>query len=105
MTKLLIVLSEASLQSEWVMTELPKARKAERQSGKRKFFPVRLVEFETLRDWQCFDAGSGKDRRPPTTLPYSPPPPRASSCENTSSRIFSRWTEHDHLEAAFSRLL
>jgi hypothetical protein len=34
--------SEASLQSEWVMTELRKARKAERQTGKRKLFPVRL---------------------------------------------------------------
>ena len=33
--KLLIVLSEASLQSEWVMTELRKAHKAERQSGKQ----------------------------------------------------------------------
>jgi hypothetical protein len=36
------------------MTELRKARKAERQSGKRKLFPVRLVDFETLRDWECF---------------------------------------------------
>jgi hypothetical protein len=33
------VLSEASLQSEWVMTELRKARTAERQSGQRKLFP------------------------------------------------------------------
>ena len=49
--KLLIVLSEASLQSEWVMTQLRKARKAERQSGQRKLFPVRLVDMETLRDW------------------------------------------------------
>src|SRR6266403_110802 len=38
--KLLIVLSEASLQSEWVMTELRNARKTERQTGKRKLFPV-----------------------------------------------------------------
>ena len=50
--KLLIVLSETSPQSEWVMTELRKARKAERPSGKRKLFPVRLVDFETLRHWE-----------------------------------------------------
>ena len=43
------------------MTELRKARKAERQSGQRKLFPVRLVDMETLRDWECFDADSGKD--------------------------------------------
>lgn len=59
--KLLIVLSEASLQSEWVITELRKARKAERQSGKRKLFPVRLMDFETLREWECFDADGGKE--------------------------------------------
>jgi TIR domain len=59
--KLLIVLSEASLESEWVMTELRNARKAERQSGRRKLFPVRLVDYETLRNWECFDADSGKD--------------------------------------------
>ena len=52
------VLSEASLQSEWVMTELRKARQAERQCGQRKLFPVRLVDMETLRDWECFDADS-----------------------------------------------
>jgi hypothetical protein len=59
--KLLIVLSEASLQSEWVMDELRKGFKAERTTGKRKLFPVRLVDFETLRKWKCFDADSGKD--------------------------------------------
>jgi hypothetical protein len=35
------------VQSEWVMTELRKARKAGRQSPKRKFFPARLVAFAT----------------------------------------------------------
>ena len=83
--KLLIVLSKASLQSEWVMTDLRKARKAERQSGQRKLFPVRLVDFETLRDWECFDADTGKDRSPTRQLPYSPPPPLPSSCANTLS--------------------
>ena len=24
-------------------------------------FPVRLVDFETIRDWECFDADTGKD--------------------------------------------
>jgi uncharacterized protein YjbI with pentapeptide repeats len=89
--KLLIVLSEASLQSEWVMTELRKARKAERQSGKRKLFPVRLVDFETLRTWECFDADSGKDLGVELREYFIPD--------------FSNWKDHDQFEAAFARLL
>lgn len=89
--KLLIVLSKASLQSEWVMTELRKARKAERQSGKRKLFPVRLVDFETLRDWECFDADGGKDLAVELREYFIPD--------------FSHWKEHDQFEAAFARLL
>ena len=89
--KLLIVLSEASLQSEWVMTELRKARKAERQSGQRKLFPVRLVDMETLRDWECFDADCGKDLAVELREYFIPD--------------FSHWKEHDPFEAAFARLL
>jgi hypothetical protein len=89
--KLLIVLSESSLQSEWVMTELRKARKAERQSGKRKLFPVRLVDFETLHDWECFDADGGKDLAVELREYFIPD--------------FSNWKDHDQFETAFSRLL
>src|SRR5437773_12522597 len=89
--KLLIVLSEASLQSEWVMTELRKARKAERQSGKRKLFPVRLVDFATLCDWECFDDDSGKDLAVELREYFIPD--------------FSNWKEHDPFETAFARLL
>jgi hypothetical protein len=85
------VVSEASLQSEWVMTELRKARKAERQSGQRKLFPVRLVDMETIKAWECFDADSGKDlavelpntssltsRTGRSTTPSRPPSPTCS---------------------------
>lgn len=85
------VLSEASLQSEWVMTELRKARKAERQSGQRKLFPVRLVDMETLRDWECFDADSGKDLAVELREYFIPD--------------FSHWKEHEQFEAAFAHLL
>ena len=89
--KLLIVLSNASLKSEWVMTELRKARRAERQSGKRKLFPLRLVDFETLRDWECFDADSGKDLAVELREYFIPD--------------FSHWKDHDSFETAFARLL
>lgn len=89
--KLLIVLSDASLQSEWVMTELRRARKAERQSGARKLFPVRLIDFETLRTWECFDADSGKDLAEELRQYFIPD--------------FSSWKDHDQFEIAFARLL
>ncbi len=68
-----------------------KARQAERQSGKRKHFPVRLVDFETLRDWECFDADSGKDL--------------ALELREYGIPDFSHWKEHDCFEASFVRLL
>ncbi|HWM25332.1 MAG TPA: toll/interleukin-1 receptor domain-containing protein [Chthoniobacterales bacterium] len=89
--KLLIVLSKASLQSEWVMTELRKAHKAERQNSKRKLFPVRLVDFETLRNWECFDPETGKDLAVELREYFIPD--------------FSNWKDHDQFEAAFDRLL
>ena len=89
--KLLIVLSEASLQSEWVMTELRKAFKAEQQSGKRKLFPVRLVDYDTLRAWECPDSSSGKDLAEELRQYFIPD--------------FSHWKEHDPFETAFARLL
>ncbi len=89
--KLLIVLSEASLQSEWVMTELRKAFKAERREGRRKLFPVRLVDMATIQAWECFDADSGKDL--------------ATELREYFIPDFSDWKNHDKFEAAFARLL
>jgi hypothetical protein len=59
--KLLIVLSTESMKSQWVMSELRRARKEERETSKRKLFPIRLVDFDTIRRWECFDADTGKD--------------------------------------------
>lgn len=89
--KLLVVLSKESLQSEWVMSELRKGFKAEKLSGKRKLFPVRLADFDTIRAWECFDADSGKDLAVELREYFIPD--------------FSNWKDHDQFEAAFSRLL
>ena len=59
--KLLLVLSDSSMQSEWVVTEIYKARERERWEGRRVLFPIRLVNFELIKKWKCFDADSGKD--------------------------------------------
>src|ERR1035437_3774773 len=59
--KLLLILSPESMKSEWVKTEISKARKREIKESRRVLLPIRLCSFETLRDWECFDADAGKD--------------------------------------------
>ena len=89
--KLLLVLSPESMNSEWVRTEIRKARKAEIKEGKRKLFPIRLVDFNKIREWECFDADSGKDLGVEIREFFIPD--------------FSNWKGHDSFEAAFARLL
>ncbi len=89
--KLLILLSPNSLQSEWVMTELRKARKAERKIGRRKLFPIGLVDYTTLQEWECFDADGGQDLAVEVRQYFIPD--------------LTNWKDHDAFEAAFARLL
>ena len=89
--RLLIVLSEHSIQSEWVMTEIRKARETEKKEKRRKLFPIRLTDFETLRDWTCFDADTGKDLA-------------VEVREYAMPNDFSNWKNHDAFESAFARL-
>ena len=88
--RLLIVLSAHSIQSEWVMTEIRKAREAEKNEKRRKLFPIRLCDFESLRDWTCFDADTGKDSAVEVREYFIPD--------------FSNWKNHDAFESAFARL-
>jgi hypothetical protein len=89
--KLLLVLSPNSMNSEWVKTEIRRARKIEIKEGQRKLFPIRLVDFEVIRDWECFDADSGKDLGVEIREYFIPD--------------FLRWTDHDAFEEGFARLL
>jgi hypothetical protein len=88
--KLLLILSEQSIKSEWVMTEIRKAREVEKKENRRKLFPIRLVDFETLRDWTCFDADAGKDLAVEVREYFIPD--------------LSNWKDHDAFEAAFAKL-
>jgi hypothetical protein len=54
-------------------------------------FPIRLVDFEAIRNWQCFDADIGKDS--------------AVEVREYFIRDFSNWKDHDSFEAAFAGLL
>ncbi len=54
-------------------------------------FPVRLVDFETLQNWECFDADSGND----------------SACEIREYYVpdFSNWKDHDFYQSRLKELV
>jgi uncharacterized protein YjbI with pentapeptide repeats len=58
--KLLLMLSESSINSNWVKREISKAVKREENEGKRVLFPISLVEFSTLEQWEFVDS-KGRD--------------------------------------------
>jgi hypothetical protein len=90
--KLLLILSPASIKSQWVETEIRKTRKCETQENRRMLFPLRLMDFETLLGWECFDADSGKDL--------------ATELREYFIPDFSQWKiDHDAYSKAFERLL
>jgi hypothetical protein len=89
--KLIIVLSEASLHSKWVIKEIRKARKVELANNRRKFFPIRLLDMKVVDDWECYDPESGQDLAAEVREYFIPD--------------FSHWKDHDAFEAAFAKLL
>jgi hypothetical protein len=89
--RLLVVLSESSMNSEWVTTEIRRAVKVEREENRRKLFPIRLVDWEAIQQWECFDADSGKDLAIELREYYIPD--------------FSNWKDHDDFELEFGKLL
>jgi uncharacterized protein YjbI with pentapeptide repeats len=89
--RLLLILSDHSINSEWVRTEISKARKRELREKNSMLFPLRLGEFQTLQDWECFDADTGKDSAREIREYFIPD--------------FSNWKDHDSYKAAFDRLV
>lgn len=89
--RLLIVLSDNSMSSAWVITEIHKAKQRETNEGNRVLFPIRLVDFESIKNWECFDSDSGRDLAREIREYYVPD--------------FQDWKNHDSFEATFERLL
>jgi TIR domain len=89
--RLLVVLSEESIKSEWVKDEIRRARRAEVRESRRKLFPIRLVDFKTIEEWELFDADLAEDLAAEIRQYFIPD--------------FSNWKDHDSFEAAFARLL
>lgn len=79
------------MQSEWVKTEISKARRRELRENRQVLFPIRICKFEELRDWECFDADTGKDSAREIREYFIPD--------------FSNWKDHDSYKKAFDKLL
>jgi uncharacterized protein YjbI with pentapeptide repeats len=89
--RLLLLLSEHSMESEWVKTEISKARKREAREKRRMLFPLRLMPFATLQRWECFDADAGKDS--------------AQEIREYYVSDFSNWKDHDSYKKELQSLI
>jgi hypothetical protein len=88
--KLIIILSKESISSNWVETEIRRAKKEEKLKGERKLFPIRLCDMETLKAWACFDSDSGRDIAQDIREYFIPD--------------FSSWTKPGKFENEFGKL-
>src|SRR5664280_566294 len=89
--KLLLILSEHSMSSNWVKTEIANAREREKREGKQLLFPIALVPFDAIRQWKLFDADIGIDSAREIREYFIPD--------------FSNWKDHDSYQTAFQRLV
>jgi hypothetical protein len=89
--KLLLLLSEASMASNWVKTEIANARAREEQQKRQVLFPLAIASFELIKQWKCFDADTGVDSAREIREYFIPD--------------FSQWKNHDTYRKAFDRLV
>jgi hypothetical protein len=89
--RLLLILSEASMASEWVKTEIANARAKEHEQNRQVLFPIALVPFDEIRKWKDFDADVGKDSAREVREYFIPD--------------FSNWKDATTYKTALDRLL
>ena len=88
---LLIILSDASMNSEWVKTEIADARQRAIREKRQMLFPISLVPYDRIKVWKAFDADTGKDSAREIREYFIPD--------------FSNWKDHDSYQQALLRLL
>jgi hypothetical protein len=89
--KLLLILSENSMSSEWVKSEIRWAVDMAAQESMQKLLPIRLVSMDQIKNWKFFDADIGKDL--------------AREIREYHIHDFIGWRNPDAFEASFDRLL
>lgn len=89
--RVLLILPEHSMKSEWVKTEIAFAREREINENYQMLFPISLVPFAKIREWKCFDADTGKDSAREMREYFIPD--------------FSQWIDASFYEVALRRLI
>ena len=89
--KLLLVLSRASMASDWVLHEIRRAVEREKHEKQQVLFPIGLAPWKDIQAWTAFDSDMGKDLAKVVREYHVP--------------AFSRWKDQDAFEAAFARLI
>jgi hypothetical protein len=59
--RLLLILSPNSIGSDWVENELRLAIRREKEANRRVLFPISVMPFEHLKEWDYVDADTGQD--------------------------------------------
>ncbi|HET9766424.1 MAG TPA: toll/interleukin-1 receptor domain-containing protein [Thermoanaerobaculia bacterium] len=89
--KLLLVLSEQSMNSNWVELEIREALEDERETGRRKLFPISLVDFGRIKSWRLIDADRGRDL--------------AAEVRKYHILDFSSWQDDEKFDESYARLI
>ncbi len=89
--KLLLILSENSINSDWVELEIKAARKKEKEQDRQMLFPITLINHEDLKKWDLFDAATVTNLADEVREYYIPD--------------FSNWKDHDSYKESFARIL
>jgi len=89
--KLLLVLSNNSMSSEWVKTEIRWAMEVGIRENVNKLLPIRLVEMDPVKEWKLFDSDIGKDL--------------AREIREYLIHDFSNWQDMKTFNQAFDRLM
>jgi hypothetical protein len=87
----LLILSQSSMNSEWVETEIAHARQKELAQKRQVLFPISVVRYEAVRAWKCFDADTGKDS--------------AGKIREYFIPGFTQWKDHVQYQKAFDHLM
>ncbi len=63
--RVVVLISDYSMHSEWIKNEILRARKREAIEGRRVLYPISLVAPAEFEAWTCVDESSGQDLAPP----------------------------------------
>ncbi len=72
-------------------TEIANAREREKREAKQLLFPITLIPFAAIKQWELFDADIGDSS--------------AGEIREYFIPDFSNWKDHDLYQTAFQRLV